>query len=170
MRSALWLSHVARHSFCKMCIDRYNTGVLRPYPVRRQTAMRDTSPKVIRQSTWYLRSGTRREWERSARAWKEREALALRRDLYFFQQVSHTFRHVRRRCSRSLSDISSRQCAVTFRHIRKYVLVGWRDTSLNERYESLLGENGKRGINLGSLKKLRDYRTSSWCVSQWNHR
>lgn len=157
MRSASWLPHVARHSFCKTCIGRYNTGVLRSHSVRRQTAMRGTLPKVTHLTAWYLRSGTRREWERSARARKERaRGTRLRRDLYLFQRVSHTLGHVRRGRSRSLNDISSRQYAVMFRYIRR-ILVGWRPWTGDT---SRFWKNGRRGINLGSLEK-RDYRTSS---------
>jgi len=106
-RSVSRLSHVARHSFCKTFIDRYNTGVLHPHSAQRQTAMRGTLQKVIYLSAWYLRSETRREWEKSARVRKER-ARGIR---------------AKERPVPPASQSHTRACSTgTFAHVERYII------------------------------------------------
>lgn len=144
---AIRLTTVSRswHSFCKTCIGRYNnTGVL-PSPLCPAT---NGNARHLTEGNTFIRvvpaeRDAPREWERSARARKEseREALALRRDLYLFQQVSHTLGHVRQGRSRSLRDLSSRYTVTSrIRRIRargmtRYVLE-------QEVRESRFWENG----------------------------
>lgn len=110
MRSVLRLSHVARRSFCKTCIGRYNIQVFSPLCPATNSNARYLAEGNIPRGTCRARRaasgrGVREREERERK--REQEALALRRDL--FQRVSHTLGHVRRGRLRPLNDISSRR-------------------------------------------------------------